>query len=405
TQGCSGACPDCGVAAPYPVSDIIPFSLLDELFSKYRDDFQGFLPYFASDPFDYDDGEHSYLDVHHLIERNLRTNSTIVTNIPPGKEKEIWKLIFSGNSSYGSETTSKQQLINALSLTDMNAGRVLRTLESMIPQLEGDQEIVASHFVLQECYDASTWSENGLTTYYGKSERHVLSNTHEILEQLGVDNLNDVHVCGYNPEARLAKDQDALTPKGLTSQVGFWLKYGREPTDIEIEEIRERNKFRKKTIEENVPRQITLPKEAQLHERGQLYFVRLPNGHVLGNTESPVTTEDVLTYLKIRDRQLLYELDCSHYGVMIRDFRGCGVHSKTLGPENLNNLADSGIGCFHGVLMTPNGFFSYQTRKPTRKYPFGSRLEQITPSEFQVPKLKWIAFKDSLHVAKSFSYV
>ncbi len=91
TQGCNGNCPFClfgvkkGVEAKYSFGSVVAF------LEEYKDKLgRGFALYWDSDPFDYRDGEHTFVDVYKAY-RNIRPEEYhgVSTTIPRGGEKDF----------------------------------------------------------------------------------------------------------------------------------------------------------------------------------------------------------------------------------------------------------------------------------------------------------------------------
>jgi hypothetical protein len=59
-----------------------------------------------------------------------------------------------------------------------------------------------------------------------------------------------------------------------------------------------------------------------------------------------------------------------------------------LGEKHKDDLSQTGIGCYHGVLMDPLGVYNLRTVKPSLRYPTGQIKASIIPGRFKVAKLK-----------------
>lgn len=84
TFGCSHGCPLCGVDAPGKKRESIPFAVLDGFFQKYGSILSHGRPflYWASDPFDYRDGEKTYPDISELAKKYASYAPAITANKP-----------------------------------------------------------------------------------------------------------------------------------------------------------------------------------------------------------------------------------------------------------------------------------------------------------------------------------
>lgn len=136
TKGCSLACPDCGVAALKGIKDFIPYGTLDSMFSKYGKELSksNEMLYYASEPFDYKDGDKSYIDVHNMYSEKVGNKLSLITSVPIKKEEEILKML---KDEVG--TPFEDRKISAMSLTDYNYRRVERKLKEsgLMDDLEG----------------------------------------------------------------------------------------------------------------------------------------------------------------------------------------------------------------------------------------------------------------------------
>ena len=103
TEGCSGACPDCGAGALPGVRDFIPFKFLERLFSRFSEQLSQQVPllYLASEPFDYCDGKHTYEDVHAAFKKKTKRSPCVITSLPKGNEKKILEYALKGSSLGG----------------------------------------------------------------------------------------------------------------------------------------------------------------------------------------------------------------------------------------------------------------------------------------------------------------
>ena len=63
------------------------------------------------------------------------------------------------------------------------------------------------------------------------------------------------------------------------------------------------------------------------------------------------------------------------------------IRPLLLGPKDIDNLYEYGIGCFDGVVITPKGIFNSETIKPSREFPYGLKEKPISPDNFKLVKL------------------
>lgn len=60
-----------------------------------------------------------------------------------------------------------------------------------------------------------------------------------------------------------------------------------------------------------------------------------------------------------------------------------------LGPENMDNLYPFGLGCFHGVMLTPTEIYSVRTVKTSKDSLYGNDMTPIPPKNFSIQALCW----------------
>src|SRR3989338_2149824 len=129
TDGCTVGCAWCGFEAKRRVTKAFDLESLKHFSGSYgRGMKHGFL-YFASDPFDWVDGEYTFTDVHSVWSKNTRSFSYVSTAVPEGAEFSVIRFI---------ETTFQLDELNRLdnlafpslaqqirlSRTDRNAARI-----------------------------------------------------------------------------------------------------------------------------------------------------------------------------------------------------------------------------------------------------------------------------------------
>jgi hypothetical protein len=388
TEGCNSACPDCGVGALPGVRDYIPFSFLEFLFSRFSDEFsrRGMMLYFASEPFDYKDGDKDYIDVHRLFERRVGFSPDLITSVPRGMEKKILSFALYKNSLDDSE----RRFISALSITRLNYDRIERALLAMMPQLRLENQIkMPSKYALRVCYEFDEFKEDGRLiglNMNSNKKRWILVNLDEILEKLGIQDKKLFFLNGINSTTILKAETIQMRYDEKSSFFSFLQKYNRSPTEEESEEIFRRQDEIRKQLELKQKKHCSIPEKSFSGKGlGQLFIVSLPNGHYLASESRPANFELISKYLHFLKFTNLF----SNVGVEVRDFRYKGedsknIHNIALGPKNKDALPNKGIGCFHGVLISPSGVYNVQTRKPTSFYPHGIKKTPIDPNNFKV---------------------
>lgn len=386
TEGCSSACPDCGVGALPGVRDFIPFRLLEKLFSEFTSELWRQVPYlyFASEPFDYWDGEHIYEDVHGAFEKRIGRSPGVITSLPRGKEKRILDYVLKNNSL----GNTKNPFISALSITRLNYARIEKHLFEMIPQLEPEKQTrMASDYRLRLCDSYEDITEDGRIWSRIPKRRWVL-NLDDIARRLDIADKASFHLNGVNSTTQVKAESSNFPDDETNSVYYFRLKFGRTPDNKEYNEIIKK----RHELEGNIPKYCSLS-AGSVHKtgRGCLYIVKLPNGDYLASESEPVSVKLLFRYLNNiyaeRDRPFIA-------GASMRDFREKEhpqtIHTQKLGPKT-KNLSPVGIGCFHGTILTPSGIYNVQTRKPACKYPYGLRVEPLEPDNFNVAKYCYVS--------------
>ncbi|MCF7901186.1 hypothetical protein K9L67_03085, partial [Candidatus Woesearchaeota archaeon] len=113
--------------------------------------------------------------------------------------------------------------------------------------------------------------------------------------------------------------------------------------------------------------------------------------HYVASIGKPVDFKDVMEYYKYRQKNSGHYLSntpteiADHYS----DSKPGQIHNKKLGEKFKDDLSDEGIGCAHGVILTPKGAYNIQTQRPTPDNPLGWKPEEITPNNFKVTPYKF----------------
>nr|MBA4405317.1 hypothetical protein [Nanoarchaeum sp.] len=138
TDGCNSCCPDCGLGAKNGVRDFIRFDFLKTLFSDYGSELEkSECPlYYASEPFDYQDGSKGYQDVHNLFIKCTGYSPFVSTSLPKGHEEEILRFVLGYNRPNEQEKNRFfTRFIGRLSLTTANYERVNEVFQRIASEL------------------------------------------------------------------------------------------------------------------------------------------------------------------------------------------------------------------------------------------------------------------------------
>lgn len=139
TEGCNGNCPFCLFGTKTGVTAKYSFDSLRSLFnenSKLMNE-NPFLLYWDSDPFDYRDGDKSFVDVYQLYRQTMPNNSQYIsTAIPRGGENDFVNFMLYHNSELASEDRPNKRIVPVrISLTQQNIQRVEATLLELTNKL------------------------------------------------------------------------------------------------------------------------------------------------------------------------------------------------------------------------------------------------------------------------------
>jgi hypothetical protein len=336
TEGCNTACPDCGLGAKPGVTDYISWNFLENLFTNYKDEFNSIRGlYFASEPFDYNDGTHNYIDVHDMFEKIVRGNLELITSFPKSMQGKMLEQIFYHKNNLGNKIKmdpfSNNKFITEISITSMNKSRFIESVRSLDFFRPENQEVIEVEYKKMICMNPGNAQPE---------ERSVVINEEEICNQLGIKKLENSRI----REPRL------YIEKGM-HMMGYFLRS-------------ESGSTQKLTVK---------PRE---DGRVKLNINQMPNGDYVGYHSKEISFNAIKRYFSISA------------GVGIRDYttQDQGVHTQKLGPQKWDELSEKGLGCIHGVIMTPNGFFNYQALNVTKEHPYGHKITTITPKNFKVAK-------------------
>jgi len=119
-------------------------------------------------------------------------------------------------------------------------------------------------------------------------------------------------------------------------------------------------------------------------------FLKYPDGREMMNNRSgdqPITYRDVIRRFTEDSNDLIEE------DLILK-----------LGERNKEDLSEHGIGCFHGVLMTPLGAYNVGLVNPSREHPQGQILTPIDPMDFSVIQLERSPWENSQKNLNDWSY-
>jgi hypothetical protein len=139
TEGCNGACPFCLFGPKSGVTAKYSFESLETLFHDKSDllSENPFLLYWNSDPFDYRDGDKSFVDVYKLYRQTLPNNSQYIsTAIPRGSEGDFIKfMLYFAQEQERNDGKNKRIIPVRMSLTQQNIQRIESTISELTKQL------------------------------------------------------------------------------------------------------------------------------------------------------------------------------------------------------------------------------------------------------------------------------
>lgn len=139
TEGCNGNCPFCMFGLKSGVSAKYSFESLQTLFQEKADLMKSnsFLLYWDSDPFDYRDGDHSFVDVYKLYEQLLPDNyHYISTAVPRGGEYDFINFMEHLMDTRQAHHDEGRRVIPVrISLTEQNIQRVESTMTQLTETL------------------------------------------------------------------------------------------------------------------------------------------------------------------------------------------------------------------------------------------------------------------------------
>lgn len=204
TQGCSTGCKDCGLGATKGVTDYIPYEFVKKIIKnenlvkgkRYPPMF-----YFASEPFDYDFEGKNYLDIHKYYNEIWNKSPGVITSIPKGKEKLIFKLLLR-------KVILGEKIISDISLTKFNYLRVKKEFENYF----NDKKNIP-YYSLELIEKSKTDSKLDFEKFLYNISRHVYVRNYYTKEnyrfKIGEMNKNNLE------QRRICETEGViLTPKG-----------------------------------------------------------------------------------------------------------------------------------------------------------------------------------------------
>ncbi|MEI6498502.1 MAG: hypothetical protein WCO23_00920 [bacterium] len=140
TDGCNGRCPFCFMGTKKGIEAKYSFSSLEAFFEKYGSKIKRGVEldlYWDSDPFDYQDGEHTYLDVVKLLDKyGLASRVFTSTAIPVGGQKQFVEFaLYCADKYFKHELYGWQDV--RISIGRHNARRVQSTFDYIRKTLIG----------------------------------------------------------------------------------------------------------------------------------------------------------------------------------------------------------------------------------------------------------------------------
>ena len=393
TDGCSFGCGDCGLGAEKGVSDIIAFDTLEWLFKEYSNELKSnfIMLYDASDPFDFQDGEKTYVDVHRAFESIVGISPHVTTHIPVEKEDEIMKYFFESNTL---GIINHAKFIDRISYTNMNKKRFRKALEKYVPALVNtdEQMVVKAKFSLEECskYVTPPAEAGGFKDFHNKTrERLVLRNYNEIAETLGIAEPENFFLEWVNDQTVLKSEAIEVKYDETNSLFHYFSnnELGVNPEEERL--VAERSRELTKKTRELTPRHHAMRPMADTNTEMDLHVVKLPNNDFVAYHNLPVDYTDIMQYAEFLHFDRSLSIGPPSIVDFVKKTTTKGVHTKKLGLDNVNNFSPNGIGCFHGVTLTPKGFFNVNLEKPSPEHPYCQRRTLITPDNFKVVEYKY----------------
>lgn len=137
TTGCNGGCNFCLFGKKKGVTEKYSFESLKTFFEKYGKNIEpSTVLYWDSDPFDYRDGDKSFVDVYNLMWEETGGTPFISTTIPKGGEMDLIKFVKYSMRKHFEDSSFRPNI--RLSVGKHNVARVEATLKLLIDELVND---------------------------------------------------------------------------------------------------------------------------------------------------------------------------------------------------------------------------------------------------------------------------
>lgn len=137
TSGCNGECPFCLFGIKKGVSSKYSYASLETFFQDYGSELnKNLILYWDSDPFDYQDGDHSFVDVFKLWRNQFPEQSLYIsTTIPKGGQEAFQDfLLYLIEQYYNSDTEKSKQYKNVTIRVSLGK-HTLQRAEAVFTQL------------------------------------------------------------------------------------------------------------------------------------------------------------------------------------------------------------------------------------------------------------------------------
>ncbi len=368
TEGCNTGCPDCGLEAIKGVRDYIPFDFLEGLLEKHKNILNSdFILYYASEPFDYDDGKHTYEDVHDMVmkktvstDKPLGYSPCVFTSLAKGHEKRILENLLTENKK------GENMFVDCISLTDYNQKRFEKALKEILPELKDEAE---KGHVKQQKIEVETEIEEHIMVGMKNRFKRLYNNTFGIV--FPKKELDQSY------RLKIKDSEELLKSLSSTDNLVFF-----------------QNSKRKMYVSnDDAQKVIYSPKvDCRLfldEGKHSLYTLKMPSGDLI-LSEFKIDAETVVNYLGHKN----WDHARTHgYGGLtyimnfVSDYNG-NRSRLSLGKKNIDSLSEDGIGCFNGVVIKPSGIYNLKTVKPSTDHSTGQILEPLDPGNFRVQKYK-----------------
>lgn len=124
---------------------------------------------------------------------------------------------------------------------------------------------------------------------------------------------------------------------------------------------------------------------------GKVHLVKINPYNAVVSIGKPVEFKELIKmYHTKREESARNPFTYGASGIIIYDFHSGSIRSRlNLGASfNEYELSSRGVGCFHGVVMHPEGFDNLQIVRPSREFPQGLVRKRITSKNFEIVPVK-----------------